>query len=785
MKRHINKVAVLGSGVMGSRIACHFANIGVEVLLLDMAPKEGDNRNKIAEDALKTTLKSSPSAIYSKSFVSRITAGNFEDDLPKINDCDWVIEVIIEDLKIKQSLYDKVEQYRKKGTLVSSNTSGIPIQMLNEGRSDDFKQHFCGTHFFNPPRYLSLLEIIPGPDTKQEVTDFHMHYGELFLGKKTVLCKDTPAFIANRIGVYSIMSLFHLVKELGMSVTDVDRISGPLLGRPKSATFRTCDVVGIDTLVKVANGVKENCPNDEASRTFEIPDYVQTLVDNKWLGSKSGQGFYKKVNEDGKSKILALNLESLEYEEQKRSTFASLEQTKLLPSVEEKIKALFHGKDKASELIRKSFTNIFAYVANRVPEISDEIYRLDDAVRSGFGWQHGPFELWDIIGFSKGLKHIKEAGLSVPDWIERIEDAESFSFYKLDGTTLKFYDQSSTSHELIPGQEDKISLKNRKAAHSIWGNSECSIIDLGDGVLNLEFHSKMNTIGSGIIQGLNKAIDMAEKDYKGLVIYNEGDNFSAGANVGLIFMLAIEQELEELDMAVRMFQKATMRIRYSDIPVVVAPHNLTLGGATEMSLHADAVVAHAETYMGLVEFGVGVIPGGGGTKEFTVRLAEELEEGDIRTNTFRKRFLTIGQAKVSTSAEEAFELGYLRRGYDHIVLNRDHQLAFAKAKALELYNKGYTRPGSKKVKVLGKEAMGLVYIGANSMYSGNYISEHDRKISEKLGYVMSGGFLSEPSEVSEQYLLDLERKKFLELCMERKTMERMQSLVKSGKILRN
>lgn len=785
MKRHINKVAVLGSGVMGSRIACHFANIGVEVLLLDMAPKEGDNRNKIAEDALKTTLKSSPSAIYSKSCVSRITAGNFEDDLPKINDCDWVIEVIIEDLKIKQSLYDKVEQYRKKGTLVSSNTSGIPIQMLNEGRSDDFKQHFCGTHFFNPPRYLSLLEIIPGPDTKQEVTDFHMHYGELFLGKKTVLCKDTPAFIANRIGVYSIMSLFHLVKQLGMSVTDVDRISGPLLGRPKSATFRTCDVVGIDTLVKVANGVKENCPNDEASRTFEIPDYVQTLVDNKWLGSKSGQGFYKKVKEDGKSKILALNLESLEYEEQKRSTFASLEQAKLLPSVEEKIKALFHGKDKASELIRKSFTNIFAYVANRVPEISDEIYRLDDAVRSGFGWQHGPFELWDIIGFSKGLKHIKEAGLSVPDWIERIEGAENFSFYKLEGSSLKFYDQSSTSHELVPGQEDKINLKNRKAAHSIWGNSECSIIDLGDGVLNLEFHSKMNTIGSGIIQGLNKAIDMAEKDYKGLVIYNEGDNFSAGANVGLIFMLAIEQELEELDMAVRMFQKATMRIRYSDIPVVVAPHNLTLGGATEMSLHADAVVAHAETYMGLVEFGVGVIPGGGGTKEFTVRLAEELEEGDIRTNTFRKRFLTIGQAKVSTSAEEAFELGYLRRGYDHIVLNRDHQLAFAKAKALELYNKGYTRPASKKVKVLGKEAMGLVYIGANSMYNGNYISEHDRKISEKLGYVMSGGFLSEPSEVSEQYLLDLERKKFLELCMERKTMERMQSLVKSGKILRN
>ncbi len=785
MKRHIRKVAVLGSGVMGSRIACHFANIGVEVLLLDIPPRgEEKNRNKIADDALKAALKSSPSPIYSKFFSSRISTGNFDDDLQKIADCDWVIEAIIEDLKIKQGLYEKVDVHRKEGTLISTNTSGIPIQMLNKGRSEDFRKHFCGTHFFNPPRYLRLLEIIPGPDTDKSVLDFHMHYGEKFLGKKSVLCKDTPAFIANRVGVFSIMSLFHLVKEVGMTVTDVDKISGPLIGRPKSATFRTCDVVGIDTLVKVANGLSEHCPKDEAKDAFQIPKYVQSLIDNEWLGSKSGQGFYKKIKEDGKSKILALNLESLEYEEQKKSKFPSVEQAKLQDSVEDKIKTLFHGKDKAAELIKKSMVNTFAYVANRIPEISDEIYRLDDAVKAGFGWQHGPFELWDIIGFEKGKKAVEEAGLNLPDWVKKI-DAKDFSFYKFEKDLLYYYDQQNASYKEIPGQEDRVSLQARKAGHTLWENSEASIIDLGDGILNLEFHSKMNTVGSGIIQGINKAVDLAEKEYKGLVIYNEGENFSAGANVGLIFMLAIEQEMEELDMAVRMFQKATMRLRYSDIPVVVAPHNLTLGGATEMCLHADAVVAHAETYMGLVEFGVGLIPGGGGTKEFTVRLAEEFEDGDIRTNSFRKRFLTIGQAKVSTSAEEAFELGYLRRGFDHIVINRDEQLAYAKAKAIELSEKGYTRPVPKKLKVLGKEAMGLVYIGANTMESGNYISEHDKLISEKLGYVMSGGMLSEPTEVSEDYLLDLERKKFLELCMQRKTLERMQSLVKTGKILRN
>jgi len=789
MKKHISKVAILGSGVMGSRIACHFANIGTEVLLLDIVPKaaEGSSKpnekNQLVNDALKAALKSSPSPIYSKSFAKRIQTGNFQDDLQKISDFDWIIEVIIEDLNIKKDLFAKVEEYRSENSIVSTNTSGIPIYMLSEGRSESFQEHFCGTHFFNPPRYLNLLELIPGPKTNPEILDFLLHYGEKFLGKKTVLCKDTPAFIANRIGVHSIMELFHLVKELDISVTDVDNITGTLIGHPKSATFRTCDVVGIDTLVRVANGVANNC-KDEAIESFKIPEYVQALVNNKWLGSKTGQGFYKKTKTDGKSSILALNLNTLSYKEQKKTKFSSIEQARLANTLDDKIKALFYGKDKASELIRSSMIRTIAYSANRLPEISDEIYRLDDAVKNGFGWKHGPFELWDLLGFEKVKKLITDAKLTLPEWVEKI-NSKDFFFYKSDAQSLSVYDLNTETHKKIPGTETKLSLKRLKANNTLWENAEASIIDLGDGILNLEFHSKMNTIGSGIIQGINKAVSLAEESYKGLVIYNEGDNFSAGANVGLIFMLAAEQEYEELDMAIRMFQNATMRLRYSKIPVVVAPHNLTLGGATEMSLHADAVVAHAETYMGLVEFGVGLIPGGGGTKEFAVRLSEELQEGDIRTNAFRHKFLTIGQAKVSTSAEEAFELGYLRRGFDQIVINREDQLSIAKNKALSLYELGYTQPVPKQVKVFGQEAMGLVYIGANSMCSGDYISEHDKLISEKLGYVLSGGFLSEPTEVTETYLLDLERKKFMELCMERKTLERMQSLVKTGKILRN
>ena len=801
MERKINKVAVLGSGVMGSRIACHFANIGVEVLLLDIIPREltaEDKkkglslempalRNSIVNTALQTALKSNPSPIYSKSFASLISTGNFDDDMPKIAECDWVIEVVVERLDIKKIVFEQVEKYRKPGTLITTNTSGIPIKMLIDGRSDDFVKNFCGTHFFNPPRYLKLLEIIPSVKTDSAIISFLMDYGSRFLGKKTVLCKDTPAFIANRVGVFGIQALFHLVKEMDLSVEEVDKLTGPAMGRPKSATFRTCDVVGLDTLIHVANGVKENCTNDERKEVFSTPDYVQHLADNHWLGSKSGQGFYKKVKAaDGSSEIQVLDIKTLEYRSQNKVKFATLEAAKAVDALAPRTKVLYEGKDKAGDFYRKSFHSLFAYVSNRLPEISDELYRIDDALKAGFGWEIGAFESWDAVGVETGLKGLTANGLKAAKWIQEMLDAGITSFYRLQNGVRQYYDVASKSYKDIPGQEKLVVLSNIGADKVLWKNSGTTIKDLGDGILNIEFHTKMNTIGGEVLQGLNKAMDMAEKDYRGLIISNEGQNFSAGANVGMIFMMAVEQEFDELDIAVKMFQNTTTRLRHCSVPVVAAPHGLTLGGGCEICLHVDKVVAHAETYMGLVEFGVGLIPGGGGTKEFAIRLADELKEGDMRINQFRNRFLTIGQAKVSTSGEEAFELGYMRRGQDEVVVSREHQLSLAKEHCLTMADEGYTSPKPRtEVEVLGDEALGVVYIGAHSMMSGHYISDHDRLISEKLGFALAGGDLSTPTMVSEKYLLDLERKKFLELCAERKTLERLQSIITTGKVLRN
>lgn len=800
MKRNIQKVAILGSGVMGSRIACHFANIGCEVLLLDIVPRELTEkeqnlglkledksvRNRIVNDALTNTIKSNPSPIYSKSFISRIQTGNFDDDLKLIAECDWTIEVVIENLDIKKKVFTNVEQFRKPGTLITSNTSSIPMHKLIEGRSEDFKKHFCGSHFFNPPRYLRLLEIIPTPDTDPAIVDFLMDYGSRFLGKKTVLCKDTPAFIANRVGVFAIQALFHTIGELGLNVETVDRLTGPAMGRPKSATFRTCDVVGIDTLTFVASIVKENCPNDERQDVFAIPAYLKTMVDNGWLGSKSGQGFYKKVKgADGKSEILALDLETLEYRPQNKAKFATLEQAKTIDNLGDRTKVLYNGKDKAGDFYRSIFNQVFAYASHRLPEISDELYKIDDAMKAGFGWEMGPFETWDAIGVESTLEAMTAANSNAAPWIKEMLDSGCSTFYQLENGVRKYYDVQSKSYKVIPGQEDLIVLSNIPDSKIVWKNSGTTIKDIGDGILNIEFHTKMNTIGAEVIQGLNKALDLAESEYKGLVVSNEGQNFSAGANVGMIFMMAVEQEWDELNFGVKAFQDTMMRMRYSSVPTVSAPHNLTLGGACELSMHADKVVAHAETYIGLVEFGVGVIPGGGGTKEFALRTSDEFKEGDIKINQLRNRFLTVGQAKVATSAHEGFELGYLRQGTDEVVVSRDHQLARAKQACLSMAD-GYTAPIPRKdITVLGNEGLGIVYVGAHTMMSGNYISEHDQYISEKLGTVMCGGDLSTPTQVSEQYLLDLERKTFVELCMQRKTLERMQSLVQTGKILRN
>lgn len=796
MTRRISKVAVIGSGIMGSGIACHFANIGVEVLLLDIPPRELSDaekakglslehktvRNRIVNTNLANALKSKPSPIYHPQFASRIKTGNLEDDLKKIADVDWIIEVVVERLDIKQKVFEQIEQFRKPGTLITSNTSGIPIKFMNDGRSEDFKQHFAVTHFFNPPRYLKLFEVVPGPQCKKEVTEFLLSYGEKFLGKTSVLAKDTPAFIGNRIGIFGIQSLFHQVKELGLTIEEVDKLTGPVIGRPKSATFRTVDVVGLDTLVHVANGLYENCPNDEAHELFKLPDFIKTMMDNKWLGSKTGQGFYKK---EGKE-ILALDLNTLEYRPQKKASFSTLELTKTIDSVIDRFPVLVNGSDRAGAFYRKNFAAMFAYVQNRIPEISDELYRIDDAMKAGFGWENGPFEIWDSIGIRKGVELMKAEGHSPAPWIEDMLNSGNTSFYSVQDGATYYYDVTAKKQLKKPGQDAFIILDNIRKSNEVWKNTDAVVQDLGDGILNIEFRSKMNTLGGGVIQALNKAVDLAEKDFQGLVVGNQGANFSVGANIGMIFMMAVEQEYDELNFAIKMFQDTMMRMRYSSIPVIAAPHGMTLGGGCELSMHADKVVAAAETYIGLVEFGVGVIPGGGGSKEMTLRASDTFRKNDVELNVLQEYFLTIGMAKVATSAYEAFDFGILQKGKDVVVINRERQIAEAKKHALLMAEAGYTMPIKRTdVKVLGKQALGMFLVGTDSMEAGKYISEHDKKIANKLAYVMAGGDLSEPSFVSEQYLLDLEREAFLSLCTERKTLERIQHMLKTGKPLRN
>jgi 3-hydroxyacyl-CoA dehydrogenase len=796
MKRLIKKVAVIGSGIMGSGIACHFANIGVEVLLLDIVPRELNDaeqkkgltlenkavRNRLVNDHLAFALKSKPSPIYHPSFSQRISTGNTTDDLAKIADADWIIEVVVERLDIKKQVFEQIEKYRKSGTLITSNTSGIPIHFMSEGRSEDFQKHFCGTHFFNPARYLKLFEIIPGPQTSTEVLDFLNEYGEKFLGKTSVVAKDTPAFIGNRIGIFGIMSMFHSVKEMGLTVEEIDKLTGPVIGRPKSATFRTVDVVGLDTLVHVANGLYEGVPNDEAHDLFKLPEFISKMMENKWLGSKSGQGFYKKEGKD----ILSLDLDTLEYRAAKKASFATLELTKSIDKPINRFKVLITGKDKAGAFYRKDLGGMFAYVANRIPEITDDLYKIDDAMKAGFGWENGPFEIWDAVGIEKGIELIRALGKEPAPWVLEMLASGNKSFYSVKDGATYYYDSTSKSQKKIPGQDAFIILNNIRETKKVWSNSGVVIEDLGDGILNLEFQSKMNTIGGDVLQGINKAIDLAEKEFGGLVIGNQAANFSVGANIGMIFMMAVEQEYDELNMAIKMFQDTMMRVRYSGIPVVVAPHGMTLGGGCEMSMHADKVVAAAETYIGLVEFGVGVIPGGGGSKEMALRASDLFRKNDVELNVLQEYFLTVAMAKVSTSAYEAFDLGILQHGKDIVVVNKDRQLAEAKQQALFMANAGYTQPARRKdVKVLGKQALGMFLVGTDQMQAGHYISEHDKKIANKLAYVMAGGDLSEATLVTEQYLLDLEREAFLSLCTERKTLERIQFMLTKGKPLRN
>jgi 3-hydroxyacyl-CoA dehydrogenase len=802
MKRIIKKVAVLGSGVMGSRIACHFAGTGVQVLLLDRSPAELNDtekvkkfsldhpavKNRIVNEALSAAVTSNPSPVYTADVLKRIQTGNFTDNMKDIAICDWIIEVVVERLDIKIGIFSEVEKWRRPGTIISSNTSGIPIHLMNEGRSEDFKKHFCGTHFFNPPRYLRLLEIIPTPETDPELVRFLLEYGDLHLGKTTVLCKDSPAFIANRVGVFSIMAIFNIMDALNLTIDQIETLTGPVIGRPKSATFRTADVVGLDTLVKVAKGVYENCPSDEARDTFKIPTWLDKMISNNWLGDKTGQGFFsKKKSAAGEREIYVLDLHSFEYKPRERTSFPGLEAAKPVDDLKERLKILIRSKDVSGDFYRRFHYALFAYVSHRIPEISDEMYRVDDAMRAGFGWEIGAFEAWDTFGVEETIKNMESAGYAVAAWVKGMLAAGMKSFYKIENGEKLAYSPASKKYEsAVTGDPRAFIVMRNFENQTIWKNSAARLYHLGDDVLGLEWYTKLGTIGGEVLEGIQRSIAIAEEKYKGLVIANEASNFSAGANVGMIFMLAVDQEFEELDMAVRLFQNIMMRARYSAIPVVVAPQGLTLGGACELTLHADKVVPAAESYIGLIELGVGLIPGGGGSKEFALRASDELHADEPETITLKNRFFTIATAKVSTSAQEAFDLGILKKGRDFISINPDRRIGDAKNSVLELYQDGYTAPVPRTdIKVLGRSALGALYAGIHGMWRGNYATDHDVLVARKLAYVMCGGDLSEPTLVSEQYLLDLERQAFLSLCGEKKTLERLQSVIKSGKPVRN
>jgi len=795
MSRRIKKAAVLGSGVMGSGIACHFANIGLEVLMLDIVPRDLPDdqkdhpaaRNQIADKALKTALKSKPAPLYDASFAQRITTGNFEDNFADIKDCDWVIEVVVENLDIKKKVFAQVDEHRKKGSLVTSNTSGIPIHLMTEGRSEDFKKHFCGTHFFNPPRYLRLFEVIPTQDTSQEVVDFFMHYGDRYLGKQTVLCKDTPGFIGNRVGIYTMAKIFQLTDELNLRIEEVDKLTGPAIGRPKTGSFRLGDLVGHDTSVKVINGLRENCPDDEQVQIFQIPKYLEFLIEHNFLGNKTGQGFYKKVKgDDGKRQILALNLETLEYEPSQKPDIPSLKTSKQIDSLPKRIQHMFDADDKGGQLVRKSLLGLFAYVSNRIPEISNNLYSIDDALKAGYAWEVGPFEYWDIIGVKKGLEQAKAEGEQVADWVQEMLDQGFDSFYKREDGVRKYYDIATKSYKIIPGAESLVILDNYRDRSPVHKTSETILHDIGDGVLCLEFTSMHNSIGEGVLRGINESIEVAEEgDWQGLVIGNNATNFSVGANLMMIAMLAYQQEFDELNMAVNLFQQTTMRCRYSSIPVVAATQGYVFGGGCETIMHCDAAMTSAESYIGLVEVGVGLIPGGGGTKEFALRASDEFHKDEVKIPVLVDKFRNIAMANVATSAHEAFKYGYLLHSKDEVVMNKDRAIAEAKQKVLELAP-GYTQPLQRTdVTVLGRTGLAALYVAANELKLGHYASEHDIKIARKVAYVLCGGDLTGEQKVSEQYLLDVEREAFLSLCGEQKTLERIQHMLQTNKPLRN
>lgn len=798
MKYKIEKAVILGSGVMGSQIAAHLANAGVECYLLDIVPSELTEeekakgltlespvvRNRFVNKGLDFAKTVKPAAFFDSKFIERIKVGNFEDNLNWVSQADWIIEVIVERLEPKQQLLAKVDKLRKQGSIVSSNTSGISISAMSEGLSEDFKKHFLGTHFFNPPRYLKLLEIIPTPNTSPEVIKFISEFGDKSLGKGIVNCKDTPNFIGNRIGVFALLHALKVMLDHDLNIVEVDKIMGPATGKPKSALFRTMDVVGLDTMVHVTRNIYDNVPNDEKRETFAIPDFINTMLENKWLGQKTKVGFYKKVGKD----INYLDYKTMEFLPSPKIKFASLEAAKQVESLEKRLPMIAYSEDKAGKFFWESLSETLIYSANRIPEISDDLVNIDNAMKWGFGWDLGPFECWDAIGLEKSVKKMKAEGKAVPSKIEEMLEAGHKSFYQNREGVMYYYDFASKDYKTVYQPKGITILSSLKdQGKVIKKNSGASLIDLGDGVACLEFHSKMNTIGGDTIDMFTKSLKEVEENYEGLVIGNQGLNFSAGANLMMVLLAAMEGEWDDIDLMVRGFQKATMAAKYSKKPVVVAPFGLTLGGGCEFTLASAKVVASSETYIGLVEVGVGLVPGGGGSKEMAIRALDKLPkvpEADPLA-VLKQSFELIGMAKVATSADEAKKMGILR-DTDIIVMNKDRQIEDAKQAVLGLSRAGYRAPKPRTdIAVPGRSALAAFKVGLSGMREGGYISEHDEFIGTKVASILCGGDLIVPRVVTEQYLLDLEREAFLSLCGTRKTQERIQHMLKTGKPLRN
>ena len=800
MKYRLKKVAVLGSGVMGSGIACHLANIGLEVLMLDIIPRdlEGDKlkdptlRNSIVDSALQNSIRSKPAPLYHKSFASRISTGNFEDDFEKISDADWIIEVVVERLDIKQQIFEKVDHNRKNNSLVTSNTSSIPMHLLSKGRSDNFKAHFCGTHFFNPPRYLRLLEVIPTSDTLKSVINFFIEFGKVNLGKETVLCKDTPAFIGNRIGVMSATEMTILTKKNSFTVEEVDLLTGSLIGRPPTATFRLQDLVGLDTGDNVSRFVMDNVENDtyiNKIKKLPEPKFMRFLLDNKFLGNKSGKGFYektKKKDANGKTIINVLNLETLEYKPAVKPRMEIVKTAKGMELLDKRLQFLVDGDSKEHQFFKDYFGALFAYSAARVPEISDQYFPLDDAMRTGYVWEYGPFEYWDLIGFEKGIALVEALGESRPKWVHDLKATGVESFYKYENGKKQYFNIQTKKFEVLPGKEAFIVLDSYRAQTPIIKNSECTVHDIGDGVLCLEFTSKSNSIGEGIGRGIDEAIRLAEEgDWKGIVIGNNAKQFSVGANLMNVGMMAMQKQFDPLDKMVNDFQQINMRIRTSKIPLVVATQGYVFGGGCEIAMHCDAGVYAAESYIGLVEVGVGLLPGGGGTKEFAVRASDDFFEGDVQSPTLINYFKTIATAAVSTSAYQAFDLNYLKEGRDIVSVNTPMNIGKAKDKVL-LLAKNYIAPSVREdIEVLGRGGMSVLYSAINEFRLGEYMSDYDVEIARKIAYVICGGDLTSSQKVSEQYLLDIERENFMSLLGNQKTLDRIQYLLMNNKPLRN